>query len=352
MSLPTSRKTFIQNCLRRLGAPVIEINVDYDQIQDRVDEALQMFWDYHFDGSDKQYYKYVVQPGNFPNAVCEVIVANSGIGYSNTDTVTIVNSSDYTGHGDGATASIVTDANGSITSVPVANNGARYVVDPIATITTSTGTGAVLQPLRGGYIPIPDNIIGIVNMFPLGSAISTNNLFNIRYQIALNDLYTLSSVSMVPYYMAMQHVQQLEQLLVGQQPLRYNRHTNRCYIDMDWGIVNVGDFILLEAYQIVDPNVYSKTWSDRWLLRYAAALIKQQWGVNLSKYRDMKLPGGISFNAQQIYDEATRDRDKLEAELISSYSLPVTDFIGALVMSLISMPIIESIIPVLGSLVS
>jgi hypothetical protein len=175
---------------------------------------------------------------------------------------------------------------------------------------------------------MPENIIGVINLFPIGQALNTNNLFNIRYQIALNDLYTLTSVSMVPYYMALQHVQFLEQMLVGQQPLRYNRHVNKLYLDMDWKIVNVGDKLLVEAYTVVDPNVYTKTWGDRWLARYATALIKQQWGQNIKKYQGMQLPGGLTFNGQQIYDEATQERQDLEREMITSYSLPVTDMIG------------------------
>lgn len=336
MALPTTREQFKWNCLRRLGAPVLEINVDNDQIEDRIDEALIYFGDYHFDGSDKQYYKYVIQPQNFPTNLSEVVVSNGGIGYSNTDTVSIYPSADYINFGTDINLSVTTDSKGAITSVPIGNlyannaypQGIGFQVDPIYTINTSTGNGALLQPLRGGYIPMPDNIIGVVNMFPVGQGLNTNNLFNIRYQIALNDLYTLTSVSMVPYYMAMQHVQFLEQILVGQQPLRYNRHTNRCYIDMDWNIVNPGDFIILEAYQIVDPNVYTKTWSDRWLLRYAACLIKQQWGTNLKKFGNMQLPGGITFNGQQIYNEATQERQDLEKEMMTNYSPIVTDLIG------------------------
>ena len=167
-----------------------------------------------------------------------------------------------------------------------------------------------------------------MNLFPIGQALNTTNLFNIRYQIALNDLYTLTSVSMVPYYMALTHVQFLEQLLVGQQPIRYNRHMNRLYIDMDWNILNSGDYIIAEAYQIVDPDVYTDAWNDRWLLRYATCLIKQQWGTNLKKFGSMQLPGGLTFNGQQIYDEASQERDKLEQDMITSYSLPVTDMIG------------------------
>lgn len=246
MASPTTRSEFKENCLRRLGKPVIEINVDEDQVEDRIDEALRYYWDYHFDGSSKTYYKYQVTQ----------------------------------------------------------------------------------QDKINQYITIPENIIGVVNIFDLGSALGTNNLFNIRYQIALNDLYTLTSVSMVPYYMAMQHIQFLEFLLVGKQPLRYNRNTNRLYIDMDWDRINGGEYLVVEAYEVVDPDLYVDVWKDRWLLRYAACLIKQQWGTNLKKFEGMKMPGGLSFNGQQIYNEATDEREKLEQEMIYTYSLPATDMIG------------------------
>jgi len=246
MAVPTNRASFIEYCLRKLGKPVIEINVDPDQVDDRIDEALRYFWDYHFDGSDKTYYKYQV----------------------------------------------------------------------------------TAQDKVNRFITMPDNIIGVVNIFEIGQALNTNNLFNIRYQIALNDLYTLTSVSMVPYYMAMSHVQFLEQMLVGKQPLRYNRHMNQLFIDMDWNIINPGDYIIVEAYQVVDPDVYTKAWSDRWLARYAECLIKQQWGQNLSKYDGMKMPGGLTFNGKRIFDEAVQERAALEKEMIYTYSLPALDMIG------------------------
>lgn len=246
MASPTSRTEFKENCLRRLGKPVIEINVDDDQVEDRIDEALKYFWDYHFDGSEKIYYKHQIS----------------------------------------------------------------------------------MQDKTNKYIQLPDNIIGAVNIFEIGQALNTNNLFNIRYQIALNDLYTLTSVSMVPYYMALQHIQFLEMMLVGKQPLRYNRHNNKLYIDMDWNIINEGDYVIVEAYEVLDPDEFTKAWSDRWLLRYAACLIKQQWGTNLKKFEGMKMPGGLTFNGQKIYNEATEERAELEKEMIYSYSLPATDMIG------------------------
>jgi hypothetical protein len=242
MALPTSRPQFKEYCLRKLGKPVIEINVDDDQVEDRIDEALRY---YHFDGADKIYYKHQI----------------------------------------------------------------------------------TAQDKTNRYVTMPDNIIGVVNIFEIGQALNTNNLFNIRYQIALNDLYTLTSVSMVPYYMAMQHVQFLEQMLVGKQPLRYNRHQNQCFIDMDWNIINVGDYLIVEAYQIVDPDLFPRCWGDRWLSRYAECLIKQQWGQNLKKFEGMQLPGGLKFNGQTIYNEATQERADLEKEMMS-ISLPAVDMIG------------------------
>jgi len=246
MASPTTRSEFKAYCLRKLGAPVIEINVEDDQVEDRIDEALKYYWDYHFDGTERIYYKHQI----------------------------------------------------------TANN----VVDK--------------------YITLPENVIGAVRIFNIGDPMVTNNLFDIRYQIALNDLYTLTSVSMIPYYMMFQHIQLLEQLLVGQQPIRYNRHTDKLYVDMDWNKVNVGNYLIVEAYQVLDPDTYTDAWSDRWLSRYATALIKKQWGTNLSKFTGMTLPGGVQFNGDKIYNDAVEEIEKMEREMATSYSLPAFDMIG------------------------
>ncbi len=242
----SSRSDFKEYCLRKLGKPVIEINVDDDQIEDRIDEALKYYWDYHFDGTEKVYYKHQVTAEDITNK----------------------------------------------------------------------------------YITLPENVIGAVRIFDIGNYMSVNNIFNIRYQIALNDLYTLTYQSMVPYYMAFQHIQLLEQLLVGQQPIRFNRHTNKLYIDVDWTKIVEGYYVLVEAYQVVDPTEYTDVWSDRWLQRYATQLIKKQWGTNLTKFNGVQLPGGVTFNGEKIYNDAHEEIDKLEAEMINSYSLPVADMIG------------------------
>ena len=247
MAVPATRNEFKEYCLRKLGKPVIEINVDDDQIEDRIDEALKYYWDYHFDGTEMIYYKH------------------------------------------------------QITS----------------------------QNKTDRYITLPDNVIGAVHLFPIGDpTVSSDDLFNIRYQIALNDLYTLTSVSMIPYYMAMEHIAFLQEMLVGKQPIRYNRHRNTLHLDMDWEKVNVGDYIVVQAYQIVDPTTYTDVWGDRWLQNYCTQLIKQQWGSNLTKFEGMQLPGGVQFNGQKLYDDATAKLEEMEKEMIDNFSLPVMDMVG------------------------
>jgi hypothetical protein len=128
--------------------------------------------------------------------------------------------------------------------------------------------------------------------------------------------------------MAMEHLSLISELLVGQQPIRYNRHKDRLYVDMEWSKINVGEYLLIEAYEIVDPNEYTQVWSDRWLQNYVTAKIKYQWGSNLTKFSGMSLPGGVQFNGEKILGDAQNEIEKMEAEMISSYSLPVTDMIG------------------------
>jgi hypothetical protein len=247
MATPTTKATFKEYCLRKLGKPVIEINVDDDQVDDRIDEAIRYWYDYHFDGSEKIYYKH---------AITETDVTNK-------------------------------------------------------------------------YITLPENIIGAVSIFSMGDpSISSDDLFNIRYQIALNDIYTLTNVSLVPYYMVMEHLALMTELLVGKQPIRYSRHKDRLHVDMDWNTVAVGSFLLVEAYEVVDPETYTDAYNDRWLQNYATTLIKEQWGSNLTKFTGMTLPGGVQFNGEKIYNDAVDARTKMEQEMISSYSLPVLDMIG------------------------
>lgn len=247
MAVPSSRSEFKEYCLRALGKPVISINVDDDQVEDRIDQALKYYGDYHFDATEKVYYRH------------------------------------------------------QVTSSDITNK----------------------------YITLPENIIGAVSIFSIGDpSVRSDDLFNIRYQIALNDLYTLTSVSLVPYYMTMQHLAVIQELLVGKQPIRYTRHRNILHVDMDWNTINAGEYLLVEAYQVIEPATYTDVWGDRWLAEYTTQLIKRQWGNNLKKFGGMQMPGGVTFNGQQIYDEADADIKKMEQEMILNYSLPVMDMVG------------------------
>jgi len=247
MAVPTTRSEFKEYCLRKLGKPVIEINVDDDQVEDRIDESIRYYWDYHFDGTEKVYYKHLI---------------------TNTD-------------------------------------------------------------ITNRYITLPENIIGAIRVFPIGDpSIRSDDMFNIRYQIALNDLYTLTSYSMIPYFMAMQHLALISDFLVGQQPIRYSRHRDRLYVDTKWENYNAGEYLLIEAYEVLDPDTYSDMWADRWLQNYTTAKIKYQWGSNLTKFTGMQLPGGVQFNGEKIFNDAKDEIEAMEKEMISSYSLPVMDMIG------------------------
>ena len=180
-----------------------------------------------------------------------------------------------------------------------------------------------------GYISISNtDTIGIIDIFDIGDATSTNNLFNIRYQIALNDLYDLSRYDLVPFYMNFMNIRFIEEILIGKQPLKFNRHINRLYVDMDWDKFNTGDYLIAEVYNKVDPETYTDVYGDRWLAEYATALIQIQWGRNLTKFVGMQLPGGVQFNGDTILSQGLEAKNKLEEEMLSSYSLPVHDMTG------------------------
>lgn len=248
MAVPTTRAEFITYCLRKLGAPVIEINVDQNQIEDRVDEALQYYWDYHFDGSDKEYYKHIITQEDVDNR----------------------------------------------------------------------------------YITLPENIMGVVKIFPFSNTIisPSDYLFDVRYQIALNDLHSISSTTLVPYYQNLQHISLISEILIGETPIRYNRHMNRLYIDSNWKRLGVGKYLIVEAYKVVDPDLYADVWKDRWLQKYCTALIKENWGTNLTKFSGMSLPGGVQFNGERILSDAQAEIAKLEEQMSNSYSLPALDMFG------------------------
>ena len=268
MAEPATRETLKQYCLRALGQPVIEINVDDDQLEDRIDEAVQYFQQYHYDGIRRTYLKYQ---------------------YTQADKTRITS-----------------DVSESVTKNSV-------------TSTWKEGQG---------YIVVPDSIISVINIFPFSNK-GNLNLFDVRYQMRLNDLYDFSSTSIINYDTVLRHLDFLDHILVGEKPIRFNQHDNRLYIDMDWtNDLQVGEYIVIEAYRKLDPATYTDVFNDIYLKRYTTALFKKQWGANLSKFGGVQMIGGVTLNGQQIYMEAMQDVEKLETEIRSTFELNPAMMIG------------------------
>ena len=271
MAIPTTKATFKSYCLRALGFGVIDINVSDDQVDDRIDEALQYFAQYHYDGIEKMYLKYQITEADVTRAA------------TNTTTT------------------------------------ATDTID--STITASFGEG-------NGFIPMPSSVVSVIQIFPFDNS-STNNMFDIRYQLRLNDLYDFSSTSIIHYQMTMQHLDFLSHILVGEKPVRFNQHQNRLYVDMDWtNDVSVGDYLIIECYRKIDPASYSDIFDDIYLKRYATALIKRQWGANLSKFNGVAMLGGVTMNGEAIYSQAIDELNRLEEQIQLSFETPIDYMVG------------------------
>ena len=268
MALPATRQQYIDYCLRKLGDPVIEINVDDDQLEDRIDEALQYFAQYHYDAIRRTYLKYQYTQADYDRI--------------NADT----------------TESVTKNS-----------------------VTTTWKEG-------NAFIVVPESVISVINIFPYSNK-GNLNLFDVRYQLRLNDLYDFSSTSIINYDVVLRHLDFLDHILVGEKPLRFNQHDNRLYIDQDWkNDIQVGEYIVIECYRKLDPTVYTDVYNDIYLKRYVTQLFKKQWGANLSKFNGVTMIGGVSLNGQQLYQEALQDIDKLEQEIRSSYELNPAMMIG------------------------
>jgi len=250
-SKPESREEFKQFCLRRIGFPVLELNLDDQQIEDCIDMTLQIYGDYHFDGVQKVYYIKALQDQDVQQRYIDV--SNS------------------------------TDADGN-----------------------------------------PMEIIGITRIFPVSDSQANVNMFDLRYQLRLNELYDFTSASYINYTLTQQHLRSLELMFTGEVPIRFQRHMQRLYIDWNWGNSEAptGTVVIAEAYALINPDVYKKVWNDRILKELCTEYIKKQWGTNLKKFGGIQLPGGVTLNGKEIYDEAAAEVERLEKELIDTYMGP------------------------------
>ena len=319
-----SRTDLQDYCLRRLGAPVIEINVDEQQVSDRVDDALQFWNEYHFDGVERTYVKHQVTGSKLK------LTTNIAESFRKNETVT--------GSTSGATA-IVDSVEGQFITIEQVKSGTFQASE---TITGSeTGTTGTLHAadhytegdIEKGYIPISNNILGITRVFNFGGAATNNTrdgqLFDLMYQFRMNDLYNLMGADMVYYTVVQSHLTTLEKLLAGERQIRWNRKTDRLYIDTDWDkTYNVGDYIVAEAMAIIDPATYTEVYDDMFLKKYVTALFKKQWGENIKKFAGIQMPGGVTLDGQTIYQEAIQEIQAIEQEMQLKYELPPQFMIG------------------------
>tara|TARA_R100000005_G_scaffold95778_2_gene78741 strand:+ start:4187 stop:5029 length:843 start_codon:yes stop_codon:yes gene_type:complete len=280
MAQPSTKQELIDYAKRKLGAPVLEINVADEQIDDLIDDAVQFFQERHFDGVYPALFKYQITEEDINRGKAK---APTGVGISTTS----------------ATETIV----GTATTFSYYENS--------------------------NYLKIPNSVIGVTKIFHFdGSNAVSSNMFSAKYQLFLNDVYYWGSTELLSYSMVKTYLEDINFLLTTQKQIRYNKRQDRLYLDIDWNTVNAGDFFIIDCFSVLDPNSYSEVWNDSFLKKYVTSLIKKQWGQNLIKFQGVKLPGGVELNGRQLYDDAQKEIDDLMEKMSNTYELPPLDMIG------------------------
>lgn len=315
----TTREGLKQYALRALGAPVLEINVDDDQLEDRIDEALEYWNLYHYEGVEQIYMKHQIRASEI------TLTASVATNFAIADQIT--------GQTSGATAEVCreTSRESSGTLLLVKNVVGTFTANE--TISNGTGVTAtlasiILREFDLRYIDIPDIVYGVTKVLAIGQASSSKNIFDLQYQLRLNDLYDLTSTSIIYYKTVMQHLALLDFELNGHTLFRFNRLQNELYLDINWEQdIPLGDFIIIQAYRALDPTTYNRIFNELWLKHYVTALFKKQWGTNLKKFQGIQLPGGVTLDGEAYYNEATSEIKDLEDELMTK-SAPLDFFMG------------------------
>ena len=281
MAKPSTRQGLIDFCKRRLGAPVLEINVDDDQIDDLVDDALQYFNERHFDGVERMFLKYEVSQADIDRGTAK---NTSGVGI--------------------------------VTTTATSTN-----VDGLGTVTSNWYENS-------NFIQVPDSVIGIERIFKFDASSISGGMFSIKYQLMLNDLYYFNSVELMQYAMVKSYLEDIDFLLTPDNQVRYNKRQDRLYIDIDWGSQSVGNFFVIDCYRALDPASFTGVYNDSFLKKYLTSTIKKQWGQNLIKFKGVKLPGGLELNGREMYDDAEKELEDLKQRMSLEYELPPLDMIG------------------------
>ena len=281
MAKPASRTQLIDYCLRKLGAPVLEINLDDDQIDDLVDDAIQLFNERHFDGVERMYLKYELTQEDIDRGQAK-----------NTEGV------------------------GIVTTTATSTNISGY------------GTTTSNWYETSNFLQVPDSVVGIEKIFKFDTSTLSGGMFSIKYQLFLNDLYQFNSVELLQYSMTKTYLEDIDFLLTTEKQIRFNKRQDRLYLDFDWSAQEKDTYLVIDCYRALDPANFSQVFNDSFVKQYLTALIKRQWGQNLIKFRGVKLPGGIELNGREIYEDAEREIDNLRTKMMQDYELPPYDFIG------------------------
>ena len=277
MAKPTTKQELIDHCLRKLGAPVLEINVSDEQLDDIVDDAIQYFQERHFDGVERMYLKYKITQEDIDRGQADPLTSNTtGI---------------------------------------------------VSTTATSGGFSNTWYE-NSNFINCPDSVIGVEKVFKFDTSSISGGMFSIKYQLFLNDLYFFNSVELLQYSMTKRYLEDIDFLLTTDKQIRFNKRQDRLYLDIDWKSQAVNQFIVLDCYRALDPENFSQIYNDSFLKRYCTAMIKKQWGQNLIKFRGVKLPGGIEFNGREIYQDGVEEVNAIREQMSSTYELPPLDMIG------------------------
>jgi len=280
MAQPATRQELIDYCKRKLGYPVLEINVADEQIEDLVDDAVQYFQERHFDGVMQMYLKYQVTQEDINRGRAET-GTSSGI-TTTTATSTIV---------------------GSATTFSFKENS--------------------------NYIQVPPSVIGVNKIFKFdGVNTVSQGMFNVQYQLMLNDVYYFNTIELLTYTMVKRYLEDISFLLNPEKMIRFNKRQDRLYIDMDWASLKVGDYLIIDCYRVLDPEDAPRVWNDSFLKPYLTSLIKKQWGQNLIKFRGVKLPGGVELNGREIYEDAINELEDIKKRMMIEFELPPLDMIG------------------------
>ncbi len=280
MAKPTTKQELVEYCLRQLGAPVLEINIDDDQIDDLVDDTIQLFNERHYNGVEKMYLKYVLTQDDIDRGRA---TGTTGVGI-------------------------------------------------VTTTTTTNGVGIASTSFNwyenSNYLQVPESVIGVEKIFKFDTSSISGSMFSIKYQLFLNDLYYFNSVELLQYSMVKTRLEDIDFLLSTDKQIRFNQRQDRLYLDIDWAAEREGTFLVLDCLRALDPDSFTQVYNDYFVKKYLTALMKRQWGQNLIKFKGVKLPGGIELNGREIYEDGQRELDAIKERMSQEYELPPLDFIG------------------------